>query len=59
MIVEVVEEEAGLTGALGVLLPAVTWAPPPRVPQDGSTDKRISSHVVETKVLHQPNIIHL
>ena len=56
MVVEIVEEKTGLTGTLGVLLPAVTWAPSPGVAQDGSPDERIGAHVVETKVLHQPNI---
>ena len=58
MVVEIVEEETGLTGTLGVLLSAVTRTPPPRVTQDGSTDERIGSHVVKSKVLHQPNIIY-
>ena len=56
VVVEIVEEETGLTGTLGVLLSAVTRALSPRVAQDGGPDKRIGSHVVQTKVLHQPDI---
>jgi len=55
VVVEIVEEETGLTGTLRVLLSAVTWAPPPCVSQDGGTNERIGAHVVETKVLHQPD----
>ena len=54
MIVEVVEEEAGLTGTLGVLLATAARAPSVGVSQDGSSDEGISSHVAEAEVLHQP-----
>lgn len=53
MIVEVVEEEAGIAGTLGVLLPAAPGAPSIGVTKDGRPDERIGSHVAKTKVLHQ------
>lgn len=53
MIVEVVEEEAGIAGALGVLLPAAPRAPSVGVTKDGRPNERIGSHVAQAKVLHQ------
>ena len=56
MVVEVVEEEAGIAGTLGVLLPAAPGAPSIGVTKDGRPDERIGSHVAKTKVLHQSEV---
>lgn len=55
MVVEVVEEETGVTGALGVLLATTAGAPPVGVTEDGSSDEGIGSHVTQAEVLHQPD----
>ena len=55
MVVEVVEEEAGVTGALGVLLATTAGAPSVGVTEDGSSDEGIGSHVAQAEVLHQPD----
>ena len=56
MIVEVVEEEAGIAGTLGILLPAAPGTPSVGVTKDGRPHERIGSHVAETKVLHQSEV---
>jgi len=55
VIVEVVEEETGVTRALRVLLATTAGAPSICVTEDGCSDEGIGSHVAQAKVLHQPD----
>ena len=54
VVVEVVEEQVGVAGALVVGDPAAARVVLVGVTQDRCSHEWISSHVVETKILHQP-----
>ena len=54
MVVEVVEEQVGVAGALVVGDPAAARVVLVGVAQDRCSHEWIGSHVVETKILHQP-----